>query len=287
MSETAQGNATVRRMLVGARLRQLREAKGITREEAGYVIRASESKMSRVELGRVSFKERDIGDLLIHYGVTDPEQREAMLALVREANRPGWWREYEDVVPGWFQNYVGLEEAAVGIRSYEIQFVPGLLQTPEYARAVIASGVPRPAADEVERAVALRRIRQRMLTRENPPRVWVVLEEAALRRPVGDEEVTRGQLRHLIDLAQTPHVALQILPLRYGSHSAAGGAFSILRFGDPDLPDVVYVEQLVSALYLDKVEHVDRYSEVLERLSVESLTPAKSLQLLTQMLAAA
>ena len=287
MSESAQGSTTVRRMLVGARLRRLREAKGISREDAGLVIRASESKMSRVELGRVSFKERDIGDLLIHYGVADPDQREAMLALVREANRPGWWREYEDVVPGWFQNYVGLEEAAAVIRSYEIQFVPGLLQTAAYSRAVIASAVPPPSDGEVERAVALRAIRQQVLTRANPPRVWAVLDEAALRRPVGDDEVTRGQLRHLIDLARSQQVALQILPLRRGSHAAAGGAFTILRFDDRDLPDVVYVEQLVSALYLDKAQHVDRYTEVMSRLSVESLTPQRTIQLLTQLLASA
>ena len=142
MTEPAPVSATVRRMLVGAQLRRLREDKGITRAEAGYTIRASESKMSRLELGRVAFKERDVSDLLMLYGVTNPEARDAVLALLEDANRPGWWREYEDVMPGWFQNYVGLEAAAQILRTYETHFVPGLLQTPEYARAVLASTTP-------------------------------------------------------------------------------------------------------------------------------------------------
>jgi transcriptional regulator with XRE-family HTH domain len=284
MSEQPQGSATARRMLVGARLRRLREEKRISREEAGYTIRASESKMSRVELGRVAFKERDVGDLLMLYGLTDPEQRDQVLALVREANHPGWWREYEDVLPGWFNNYVGLEEAAVGIRTYEIQFVPGLLQTEGYARAVIGSGLPPPTGQELDRTVALRRARQQVLTRPTPPHVWVVVDEAALRRPVGTAATTSGQIMHLLEVAELPNVALQILPLRRQSHAAGGGAFTILRFGEPELPDVVYVEQLVSALYLDKAEHVERYTEVMNRLSVESLTPQESNGFLKQLL---
>jgi len=284
MDESMPVSTTVRRLLVGSRLRRLREAQGISREDAGYVIRASESKMSRLELGRVSFKERDIADLLVHYGVTDPIERDAFLAMARAANEPGWWREYEDVTPGWFANYIGLEEAAAGIRSYEVQFIPGLLQTPAYARAVIASAVPPPTERDVARAVELRATRQRVLTRAKPPHLWIVLDEAALRRPVGDADVTRGQLRHLIDLTRSPRLALQVLPLRYGAHAAAGGAFSILRFADPDLADVVYLEQLVSALYLDKTEHVDRYTEVLNRLSVESLTPQDTVAFLEHLL---
>src|SRR5918911_487501 len=172
MSEPAPVSATVRRMIVGAQLRRLREEKGISRAEAGYTIRASESKMSRLENGRVAFKERDVSDLLILYGVTDPAQRDAVLALVREANRPGWWREYEDVMPGWFQNYVGLEEAASSLRTYETHFVPGLLQTPDYARAVLASTVPPLGGVDLDRAVTLRLTRQQVLEREDPLTVW-------------------------------------------------------------------------------------------------------------------
>ena len=284
MSEQPQGNPTARRMLVGARLRRLREAKGISREDAGYTIRASESKMSRLELGRVAFKERDVSDLLMFYGVTDPEQRDQVLAEVREANRPRWWREYANVLPGWFDNYVGLEESAAVIRTYEIQFVPGLLQTEDYARAVLASGLPPPTSQDLERAVALRVARQWVLTRPEPPRVWVVVDEAALRRPIGDGETGGRQLKHLLEVAEMPNVALQVLPFRSGSHSPAGGAFSLLRFGEPELPDVVYIEQLVSALYLDRREYVDRYTEVMDRLSVESLTPRATTQFLRRLL---
>jgi transcriptional regulator with XRE-family HTH domain len=279
-SAPGEGNATARRLLVGARLRRLREAQGLTREEAGAVIRASGSKLSRLELGRVSFKERDVADLLVRYGVTDPAVREALLRLVREANRPGWWRAYEDVIPGWFQNYVGLEEAATHIRTYEVQFIPGLLQTPDYARAVIASAAPQPTTAEVERSVALRGVRQRVLTRQHPALVSAVVDEAALRRPAGDADVTRAQLTHLLELAGAEHVTLQILPLCRGHHPPAGGAFSLLRFADCELAEVVYVEQLFGALYLDKAEQVDRYGEVMTRLAAESLTAAETVDFL-------
>jgi hypothetical protein len=283
MTEQAPGSATVRRMLVGAHLRRLREDKGITRAEAGYTIRASESKMSRLELGRVAFKERDVSDLLMFYGVTDPEQRDAVLALVEDANRPGWWREYEDVIPGWFENYVGLEAAARILRTYETHFVPGLLQTPEYARAVLASTTPPLIGRDLDRAVTLRTTRQRVLQRPDPPRVWAIVDESALRREVGTAQIHRGQLEHLLALLERPNVAVQVLPLSTGVH-AGGGSFTLLRFGDPDLPDVVYVEQLVSALYIDKVEHVERYTEVMDRLSVHALTPEVSADFISKLL---
>jgi hypothetical protein len=172
----------------------------------------------------------------------------------------------------------------VGIRTYEIQFVPGLLQTEGYARAVIRSGLPPPTGQELDRTVALRRARQQVLTRSTPSKVWAVVDEAALRRPVGDTVITNGQILHLLEVAELPNVALQILPLRGQAHAAGGGAFTILRFEEPELPDVVYIEQLVSALYLDKSEHVDRYTEVMNRLSVESLTPQETIGFLKHLL---
>jgi hypothetical protein len=286
MAEPAAGSVTVRRMLVGAHLRRLREEKGISRADAGFTIRASESKMSRLELGRVAFKERDVSDLLMLYGVTNPEQRDAVLSLVREANRPGWWREYEDVMPGWFQNYVGLEEAATQLRTYETHFMPGLLQTPDYARAVIEAAMLPMSPRDLERAVNLRTKRQQVLFRPDPLRFWAVIDEGALRRQVGDQQIQQAQLEHLLELAELPNVALQVLPLRTGLH-AGGGAFSLLRFSDADLPDVVYVEHLVSALYIEKLEHVERYTEVMNRLSVESLTPEASTDLISKLLAEA
>ncbi|WP_433431604.1 helix-turn-helix domain-containing protein [Nonomuraea sp. CA-141351] len=271
---------TALRILLGSQLRKLREAKNVTREEAGHLIRGSESKISRMELGRVGFKERDVADLLTLYGVVDKQARSAVLDLVATANEPGWWHRFNDVLPTWFQAYVGLEEAAARIRTYEVQFVPGLLQTKEYARAVVTAGSAGIGAEEISRRVDLRLERQRMFERPDGPVFWAVIDEAALRRPIGGFEVMRAQIEHLIELMRQPKITIQIMPFSFGGHSAEGGAFSILRFPDSDLPDVVYVEQLASALYLDKREDVDRYTEVMERLCAVSTTPDETVGLL-------
>jgi transcriptional regulator with XRE-family HTH domain len=278
------GGPTVRRILVGAQLRRLRESRGLTREAAGYRIRASESKISRLELGRVSFKDRDISDLLELYGVEDETQRKALVALAREANSPGWWHSYDDVLPNWFQTYVGLEEAASLIRSYEIQFLPGLLQTEEYARAVVAAGAPKATVDDVERRVHLRVTRQQILHRPSPPHFWAVVDEAALHRPIGGSKVMKQQLEHLLELMSRPNVTLQVMPFRFGGHAGEGGAFTMLRFPEPELPDVVYVEQLVSAYYLDKREYVERYTRTMGRLTVDSQTPQMTRETLKRIL---
>jgi transcriptional regulator with XRE-family HTH domain len=285
MTEDSNSSVTARRMMLGARLRRLREGRGFSRAEAGYTIRASESKMSRLELGKVSFKERDIADLLVFYGVTDPEERSAVLGLLREANRPAWWRAYEDVLPDWFQDYIGLEQASNRIRTYETHFVPGLLQTDDYSRAVIASALPPPSQAEVDRAAALRAARKQLLSRDRAPHIWAVVEESALRRPVGTDQIRHEQLEHLLKLAAQPHISVQILPVTRHVHAAAGGAFTLLRFGEADLPDVVYVEYLLNALYLDRRDHVARYAEVMDRLCVESLTPPETADFIAGMLA--
>ena len=275
---------TVRRIVLGTQLRRLRESRGFTREEAGYRIRASESKISRMELGRVGFKERDVVDLLAMYGVDDESERDALVALAREANAPGWWHQYADVLPDWFQTYVGLEEAASILRVYEVQFVPGLLQTPAYARAVMARGWPTAPEEEIERRVSIRVTRQELLRKHGGPRLWAVVDEAALRRPVGAPEVFRSQLEHLIEVTQDVRITLQVAAFSSGSHAAEAGAFTIMRFSETDLPDVVYLEQLTSALYLDKREDVERYSEVMERLSVESEPPERTADILREIL---
>ena len=278
------GGPTVQRMLVGARLRRLRTELGLTREEAASSIRASEWKIHRLENGQVGFKERDLVDLLERYGVSDPAEVAELLALAREANAPGWWQHYGDVLPQWFRTYVDLESAATLIRTYEGQFVPGLLQTDEYMRAVVQGAYLEDSGEEVGRRVRLRMARQLLLTREDPPRLWAVVDEAALRRPVGGREVMRGQLERLLEATKLPNVTLQILPFDAGAHSAMVGAFSILRFLDQELPDVVYVEHLTSALYLDKRNEVERYLDVMELLCVESEPPARTPELLTRIL---
>lgn len=278
------GGPTVLRIALGTQLRRLREAAGITREDAGYAIRGSHAKISRLELGRVGFKERDVADLLTLYGVGDGRQREEFLGLARQANSPGWWHRYGDVLPAWFETYLGLEQAATLIRTYEAQFVPGLLQTDEVARAVIAAGHLDSSGEDLERRVQLRLRRQEVLTGPQPPTVWAVLDEAALRRPIGGPAAQRAQLQHLVELTALPTVTLQVVRYGIGGHAAAGGPFTLLRFAERDLPDIVYLEQLTSALYLDKRGDVDHYAAVWTRLAVQAAPPEETPHVLQQLL---
>jgi transcriptional regulator with XRE-family HTH domain len=270
---------TVQRLVLGGHLRRLREQAHITTEQAAGVIRGSHSKISRMEHGRVGFKERDISDLLTMYGVTDGDEREALLKLARESNTPGWWQGYADILPHWVEPYFGLEAAASFIRNYELQFVPGLLQTQGYALSLIRLG-NAPTEEDVLRRAEARMSRQDILRRETPPRVWAVVDEGALRRPIGGAKVMREQLKHLIDMCDHPAVTLQVLPFQVASHPAMGGPFTILRFSEPDLRDVVYIEQLTSALYLDKPAEVDSYLEVMEQLCLQAEPAARTPQIL-------
>jgi transcriptional regulator with XRE-family HTH domain len=278
------GRPTALRIALGGHLRRLREASGITREAAGDTIRASSSKISRLELGRVSSKERDVADLITLYGVTDVEEREILLTLARQANAPGWWREYGDVLPNWFETYLGLEQAASVIRAYEPQLVPGLLQTEDYARAIMLLRHLHMSHSEIERRVALRMARQAFLSQPAAPDLWVALDEAALRRPLGDQKVQQAQLLHLIEMAQRPNITLQIVPLDVGAHAAAGGPFTILRFSEPDLPDIVYLEHLTNALYLDKKRDIVEYLAIMDNLCIQAKSPTDTLSLLRKVI---
>ena len=275
---------TVPRMLLGTQLHRFREAAGVSPEAAGFEIRASRSKISRMENGRVRFKERDVTDLLTLYGVTDAKTRDGMVELVRQANAPGWWSKYGDIMADWFEAYVGLEMAASVIRTFELQFVHGLFQTEDYARAVTLLGHTTASAEEIDRRVNMRLKRQGLLTGTEPPQVWSVIDEGALRRPVGGPAVMQAQLKRLIEVTQLRHVTVQVVPFSRGGHAAAGGSFTVLRFGEPEVPDVVYIEQLTSALYLDKREDVDHYLEVMNHLSTEALTPAASARFISEII---
>lgn len=277
------GDPTVLKILLGAQLRRLREAAGVSRDDAGYHIRASGSKISRLELGRVSFKERDVSDLLDLYHVAG-EQKDQLVQLTREANATPWWQKYREVVPDWFQVYVGLEEAATLIRVYEVQFVPGLLQTEEYARAVVMQGSPGLSPEEVDNRVNVRLGRQRLFGKENAPRLWAIVDEAALRRPMGGRDVLAGQVKRLMEAVSEPNITLQVMPFRYGGHGAEGGAFTIMRFPEADLPDMVYMEYLTGAHYIDKPEEVEVYAAVMERLSVAGTSPEKTRDILADVL---
>ncbi len=272
----AVGGPTVLRLLLGAQLRRLRESQGISAHDAARAIRGSESKISRIELGRNAVREIDIADLLTLYGITDKAEREQLLSLASRANQPGWWHRYHDVLPPWFQAYIGLEESAQSIRSYDAQFVPGLLQTEEYAAAVLALGDF--SLDEAERLVVLRKERQRRFA-AGGTRLWAIIDEVALRRPVGGPAVLGRQLEYLRETCDQPWLTIQITPFPAVSH-AAPGSFSILRFADPALPDMVYAEQLNSATYIDKRAEVEPYLLALERLSLVSATPADSADIL-------
>ncbi|GAB3933534.1 helix-turn-helix transcriptional regulator [Kribbella albertanoniae] len=282
MTEPAYGGPTALRIMLGSHLRKLREDAGISRGDAGWAIRGSESKISRLELGRVGFKVRDVDDLLTLYKVDDEVERDRLLSLARQANDPGWWQRYDDLTPNWFHSYLGLEMAADLIRAFELQFIPGLLQTPEYARAVIALGrldEPLPRAEQ-DRLVTLRMRRQEVLTRQRPARLWAVIDEAVLHRPIGGKTVLRNQLEFLIEQARRHNVTVQIIPFGKGGYTATGGAFTLLRFNEAELNDIVYIEHLTSAVYLDKREDLDAYIVTMDALSIAAAQPRATEELI-------
>jgi transcriptional regulator with XRE-family HTH domain len=271
---TGQGGPTVRRMILGTQLRRLRERAGITRGQAGYRIRGSESKISRLELGRVGFKERDVVDLLELYGITNKQEHEQFLTLAREGNLPGWWHPYTDLMPKWFEDFVGLEEAAWRIQAYELQVMPGLMQIEEYARAVIQER-PNTRPDEIERLVALRMNRQKILAGPDSPRLWAVLDESVLYRQMGGRAVLRAQIDRILEMTAQANITVQIVPFSR-STSIAECSYTVLRFAAPEVPNIAYVQHLAGAQYLEKPDEIEIYSRSLDRLAVAAQTPAES-----------
>lgn len=266
---------TARRILLGALLKRLRENSGVARADAAYEIRGSDSKMSRLEAGKVSFKERDVDDLLKMYGITEGTDRDRVLEMAKESNKHGWWQRYNEVIPSWFEDYVGLEASASRIQTYELLFVPGLLQTPEYARAVVSAGHPDARDPGVEQRLNVRLQRQRILRRPDAPTFWAVLDESVLHRPIGSEDVLTAQMDHLLELAALPSVVLQILPWQLSGY-AAEHAFTMLRFAEPELPDLVYLEEHTGAAYLDKRPDVESYTRIMDRLTIDAMSPEAS-----------
>ena len=274
---------TAARILLGAQLRRMRETAGFTREEAGHAIRASGSKISRLELGRTGFKLRDVNDLLSLYGIHDDGDRAIPIALAQQANTPGWWRAYCDVVPSWCEPYLGMEQAARLIRCFDVQFVPSLLQTQDYARAVIRLAYSDATRTEIDLRLALLMRRQELLHQPDPHHLWAIIDEAVLRRPTGDAGTMREQIRHMIELCQLRHVTIQVLPFSAGGHPAVSGAVA-LRFAEGRLPDVVYLEQLNSAVYLDKPADTLPYLNVFNSLATEAEDPVASIQTMHRLL---
>jgi transcriptional regulator with XRE-family HTH domain len=261
------------RMVLGLRLQRLREAGGTTPADAAAAIGISEPELERIEHGRADIAPADLTELLSRYGVTDEGERQTLATLVEQAAQPAWWEPFRDVVPAWLEAYLGLERAATVIRSYEVQFVHGLLQTEAYARAVIALAQPEVNRSEMERRVELRMRRQQVLHREFAPHLWAVIDEAVLRRPVGGPATMRAQFEHLVELSELPHVTLQVVPFRAAGRVAAGGPITLLRLPERELPDVVYLEQLASALYPYDPADVEEYWHVMNRLVTEAEPP--------------
>jgi transcriptional regulator with XRE-family HTH domain len=275
---------TVRRRRLALELRRLRETAKLTCEEVAERLECSASKISRVETGRVSVSPRDVRDMLQIYGVPQ-DQRESLVQLARDSRQKGWWHAYSDSIQPHFATYLGLESAASEIRIYEVSLIPNLLQTEEYARAVISAGMVTSPQDDIERQVALRMARQPTLTRStDPPKVWAVLDEAALRRRVGGAGLMRLQLENLLEMSALANVALQVIPFGGGAHPAMGRPFVILVFPERVDPDVVYLEDLTSALYVEDVDEVDKYNVFFNHLRATALSFDASAALITAVL---
>ncbi|GAA2165710.1 MULTISPECIES: helix-turn-helix domain-containing protein [Glycomyces] len=284
-AEDLPSGTTTLRVMIGGKLRQLRTDADISREEAAYEIRADASKISRIELGRVSFRLRDVRDLMIMYGVQDEDEIERVVDMAREANRPSKWKRYNDFLPNWFSNYLEMEGAAAMIRTYEVQVFPGLLQNEEYARAVMMLGYGHTPLTEIDKRIEVRMKRQEILDRtEKRPELWAVIDEAALHRPFGGKGVMRGQIQTLIDFCDKPNVRVQVVPFSAGAHSGAGAPFTWLRFAYEELSDVIYLEHLTGGLYLERDSEIDAYQAAMEHLCIQATQPHKTQDFLREIL---
>ncbi|KOX44292.1 XRE family transcriptional regulator [Streptomyces sp. NRRL F-7442] len=272
---------TVGQVVLGRRLQELRETAGLKREEAAKVLRVAPATVRRMETAEVALKIPYVQILLTAYGVAADEVA-AFVALAEEANQPGWWQRYHDVLPDWFSLYVSLEGAARIIRSYEPHFVPGLLQTEEYARSVLESGtIGNVGGDAVERHVSLRMERQRLLERPDPPHLWVVMDETVLKRPVSIHgRVMREQLDKLLEFAARDRVTLQVAEFEDGPHPGTYAPFTLFRFAEPELPDMVFTEYLTGALYLDSRAEVSAHLEVLDHMTARAASTQRTEKIL-------
>ncbi|MFF7164207.1 helix-turn-helix domain-containing protein [Streptomyces sp. NPDC008086] len=269
-------NPTVRRRRLGQELRRLRELKGMTAEEVAERLLVSQSKISRLENGRRSISQRDVRDLCGVYEVEDHRIVDSLMQMAKDSRQQGWWHSFGDIP---YSVYIGLETDAASLRVYDPQVVPGLLQTKQYAEALIAGALPETASTEIEKRVQVRMRRQeRISTEENPLRLWTVLDEAALRRVVGNKSLMRDQLEQLVEQSQLPHVTVQVIPFEMGAHPGLNGQYAILEFPDAADSSVVYIEGVTSDLYLEKANDVQKYSVMYEHLRAQALNVEQSRQ---------
>jgi transcriptional regulator with XRE-family HTH domain len=270
-------NPTVRRRRLGQELRRLRELKGMTAEEVAERLLVSQSKISRLENGRRSISQRDVRDLCGVYEVEDQRIVESLMQMAKDSRQQGWWHAFGDIP---YSVYIGLETDAESLRVYEPQIITGLLQTRAYAEAIVQGGSPESSDQENDKRVEVRLRRQGRITADKDPlRLWVVLDEASLRRVVGSGQVMREQLEHVMELSQLPHITVQVLPFEVGAHSGINGQYSILEFADAADSSVVYIEGVTSDLYLEKPHDVQKYTVMYEHLRAQSLNVEQSRQL--------
>jgi transcriptional regulator with XRE-family HTH domain len=274
---------TVRRRRLGTELRKLRESNGYKLEEVAAQLGVAPSTLSRIETGKAPTKSAYLGQMLEMYGVVDQAQRQVLVDMAREGHRKGWWAAYDDVLPSGFDIYVGLEAETAAIRGYEISVVHGLLQTPQYARAVLTEMFPRHTVEQIDRLVDLRIQRQQRFDDDPPLELWAILDEAVIRRPVGGQAVMRGQLEHLLKMTARPGLTLQILPFSCGAHAGHGGPFSILEFPNRSDSEVAYVESVAGYIYLEKDREVRLRVEAFDRLRAAALAPGASLELIARL----
>lgn len=273
---------TVRRRRLGTELRKLREKSGYKLEEVAAELGVAPSTLSRIETGKAPTKSAYLGQMLEMYGVHDASQRAVLVDMAREGHRKGWWAAYEDVLPSGFDIYVGLEAETAAIRSYEVSVVHGLLQTADYARAVLREMFPRHTAEQIERLVDLRMARQRRLDDDPPLELWAILDEAVIRRTVGGPACMRRQLGHLVAEGDRQGMTIQVLPFSSGAHAGHGGPFSILEFPERGDPEVAYVESGAGIIYLEKDRDVRLRAEAFDRLRAAALSPAESGELISR-----
>ncbi|NYI07935.1 helix-turn-helix domain-containing protein [Allostreptomyces psammosilenae] len=272
---------TVRRRRLGLELRRLRDAAGLTTKDVARSLEISEAKINRIERGNLTARVIDVRAMLDLYGLHDPEQREALLTLTRQARERGWWAQYEDVLPTGFETYVGLEADAASLRAFSVTVLHGLLQTEDYARTLIRQVNPGMDGESVDRLVALRCERQRLLDRTPEPlKLWTIIDEAILRRPIGGREVMRAQLQRLLREAERPCVDLQVLPFSKGWHPGLSGAFTLIEFLSDADKDVVYIDGPGGNLYLEKSAEVRQAADTFDRLRAKALDGDESLQMI-------
>jgi transcriptional regulator with XRE-family HTH domain len=274
---------TIGQLVLSRQLRDLREGAQLTREQAAKLLHVTVATIRRMESAEVSLKIPYLQVLLPAYGV-DPEGLASFVELTEEANKPGWWQRFHDVLPGWFSGYVALEESAKTIRTYEPHFVPGLLQTEEYTREILRTGaIGRLDPDRMERHVALRKQRQQLLTKQDAPAYWAVLDETVLLRPLGSPALMLGQIEHLLELSELPNVTLQMAELAAGHHPGTYTSFVLFRFDVPEVPDMVYVEYLTGALYLDEEAEVAEHKEAMDRMVAHAESATRTRQILDEL----